>query len=110
MPQFVDFKGLTAHTMSADVSSDALYAADFVYWSALIKWTGSPTGNVSIQGSVDNVTWVDITGTVTACGGSSGSVTYDNQAPTALPYLRLHYAFTSGSGALTGIVFIKTGA
>ncbi len=106
----MDFKGLTGHTMAADVSSDALYAADFVYWAALIKWTGVPVGNVSIQGSIDNVTWVDIDGTIQACGGADGSVTYDNQAPTGLPYLRVHYAYSSGTGALTGTVFIKTGA
>ncbi len=110
MPQFVVFQGLIGHSMTADVHSAPLNMKDFVYWSALISWTGSPVGNVSIQGSVDNVNWVDITGTVTACGGSSGSVTFDNQAPTGLPYLRVFYDFTSGSGSLTGTVFIKTGA
>lgn len=110
MPEFVDFTLLSAHSMSADVSSAAQDTRRYVYYAMQFTWTGSPVGNVSVQGSVDQSTWTDITGTVTACGGSSGNLLVNTTAAIGLPYIRAHYAFTSGTGALTVNVCTKTGA
>jgi hypothetical protein len=62
-------------------------------------WTGTPVGTIKVMGSIDNVNFYIPIDSI-ATGGESGSRTYE-LAETSLPWVRIEYAFTSGSGTLS---------
>ena len=70
-----------------------------------VHWTGTPTGTINIQGSVDNSTWdtldpASFTPPIINPAGSAGGQLI-NLALTPFPYIRLIYTAASGSGTMT---------
>lgn len=74
-------------------------------------WTGTPTGTIAIQGSIDysqgltsvisSGTWVDMGISVSnPPAGSVGSVLID-VGMTGVPFIRLVYTNASGTGTLS---------
>lgn len=103
----------TAADLSADATSEVTgikYQDNICYQCSL---TGAPVGILYVQGSIDYVpgayntspprnagNWVNIT---SATISAADDVIFDlNQIP--LPYIRLFYDSTSGSGAIDAIV------
>lgn len=81
-----------------------------------IAWTGTPTGTLSVQGSVSaaidqpsvTVAWNDLTfnPAITQPAGSAGGYLINlNQFP--FPYLRFKYVNASGVGVLSVFLFLK---
>lgn len=79
--------------------------------SIQVIWTGTPTGTFSVQGSLDyflgpdgkpgNVgTWDDMGISVTAPSGSAGKALVDITI-TGIPWVKIVYTNTSGTGTLT---------
>lgn len=71
------------------------------------NWTGSPTGTFVVQGSLDygiagsSATWVDLDIDISGqpTGLSGGNVMIDG-IRTGLPYMRLKYTNSLGTGSL----------
>lgn len=66
-----------------------------------VSWTGTPTGVLSVQCSVDAANYIDLTfnPAITQPSGSAASYLIDlNQVP--FPYVRVKYVNSSGSGTL----------
>ena len=73
-----------------------------------ISWTGTPTGVISIQGSVDGVNFASLTFSpaITQPAGSANSILVNlNQFPW--PYLQVQYVNSSGSGTLNVLLCSK---
>lgn len=64
-------------------------------------WSGTPTGTIAIQGSVDNVNFVTVppSPAISQPAGSAG-VLLANYAQLAFSYLKVTYTAGSGSGTL----------
>lgn len=63
-------------------------------------WTGTASGTISVQGSVDNITFSDMglgIGNVAGVAGNS----FIDLTQTAADYVRLVYTNTGGTGTLT---------
>jgi len=75
-----------------------------------VVWTGTPTGTLSVQISLDptNLGWVSIPFTSpTQPSGSGGSDYFEVNQSTAA-YVRLIYTAASGSGTLNAKIAIKS--
>lgn len=102
---------INATSMAATITSDAV----LLEWEDNIGiqavWTGSPVGTLDVQVSLDptNLGWqsVPFTPTPTAPSGSAGSDWFEiNQSPAG--YVRLVYTRTSGTGALSAKIALKS--
>lgn len=74
----------------------------------ILSWTGtSPVGTVTISGSNDNSTFVDLDfGSTISISGNTGSDLLNiNQFPCA--YIRIKYTKGSGTGTLTASMTTK---
>jgi len=89
--------------LSTDIASNAINVARCIAYSIQIVFTGSPTGEFKLQGSLDDdgdpTNWTDITGSeesVTA----AGDLLWNAQG-VGYKYVRLVYTSTSGTGTMT---------
>lgn len=101
--------------MSGDLTTAAIDVRSFPYAAMQAVWTGSPTGTFTVEGSIDNVqnpsqvtNWFDTGTTVNSPGGSADS-TLINLQGVGFAWLRLKYAFSSGTGSLDILMFAKSG-
>jgi len=112
MKQKQSIKILSAGDMSGNLTSKVYPIEYFDNIAIQMNFTGSPTGTFAVQVSLDHLqdafgnvlnagNWVSIVfsaGTPVA-SGSAGSIAIDI-LPTAFPYIRVTYAFVSGTGSL----------
>lgn len=93
------------------VSSTTVYTSEIFNMSNLdnmglqVKFTGTPTGTLTIQVSVNNSTWdtlptADINPSVASPSGSATDTVYSIKA-TPFPYLRVSYTNASSTGTLS---------
>lgn len=93
--------------LSANLTSDPVDMQYMDNAGISVAWTGTPTGTISIQGSLDYKptdppragNWFDLTfdPALSQPAGSSGSILVNvNQLP--YPWLRVNYVSASGSG------------
>jgi hypothetical protein len=85
--------------MSANITGDStniLYTDRVAYQ---LSWTGTPTGTFTVEGSNDELVWVNLPldPAVTAAGSADDAVI---EVETALKFIRLLYTRSSGSGTL----------
>ena len=66
----------------------------------IVCTTSDAVGAVAVQSSVDNQTWVDIPIGLTALAGANQDYFIDLQV-TAIPFFRVAYTRTSGTGTMT---------
>lgn len=97
--------------MSGDVTGPAVQMSFMDNVGIQVKWTGTPTGTLDVQVSLDpmNLGWqsVPFSPTPTQPAGSSGTDWYEvNQSPAA--YVRLIYTRMSGTGTLNAKIAIKS--
>jgi hypothetical protein len=78
-----------------------------------IKCTGTPTGTVAVQGSVDYdsqspnaASWFDLPLNLDALAGSAQDYVIDI-LETAIRALRINYTSTSGTGSMTATISAK---
>lgn len=102
---------MTDVAMTANANSLPVFMKQEFMASLQAVWTGSPVGNFTIETTLDEghvnpdgtvsglVNWDTYTGSSQAAGGSTGVFTW---RLTSVPdrWVRLHYAFTSGSGTV----------
>lgn len=73
-----------------------------------ISWTGTPTGTITIQCSISNVTYYSLTFTpaLTQPAGAAGGYLIDlNQIP--FPWVQISYTNATGTGVLNAWTFYK---
>lgn len=65
------------------------------------SWTGTPTGTLSVEGSIDGINYSDIGASIpTQPAGAAGSVLL-NLVDLQFRYARMSYTNATGSGGLT---------
>lgn len=108
MPKELSRQLLSNVSMSADITSTDMAIEGYPFYSMQFSWTGTPTGSVEIQASVDHVNWSTVAGSATNTGGTAGSVLIDYDG-SAVRYVRAHYTFGSSTGSLSVVLFAKSG-
>jgi hypothetical protein len=90
--------------MTADRTSSSKEVSEVGGFAVHFVWSGSPVGNLILQGSNDNVNFVAVQ--TQAVGGSAGQwlINIERQH---YKYARLFYEFTSGSGTLNARMTAK---
>ncbi len=92
---------MTASLVSSSfmINNSNIFAMQFI-------WTGTPTGTLSVMGSLDGVNY-NVSLATHAIAGAAGTYTFDLAATAGLVttcgWVRGQYAFTSGSGTLTTV-------
>ena len=104
---------VAGHTMGADFASDAVQLLWEDNAAIQFKWTGTPTGVLTIQTSLDpsNLGWFTETFTSpTQPAGSASGYVYKGGplAQTAMGYIRFTYTYTSGAGTLYAKIAAKS--
>lgn len=87
-------------TGTAVITSAVLDILSLVNVAFQLKWTGTPNGTFSVQGSQDNVTFNDIGATISPAVGSADSRLI-NISGVAFRYIQVVYTNTSSTGVLT---------
>lgn len=106
---------LSAGSMAATISTNGADVSSLPYGAVEFVYTGTPTGTIKIEGSIDNVpsassvvTWYDTGVSVTGPSGSAGSQLV-SMTLMGYKWLRATYTRVSGTGALTVNFFAKGG-
>lgn len=82
--------GSNINGSSVDISEVRGYAVHFI-------WTGTPTGDVSVEASNDNSNFTQV---YTAATGGAAGQSLTNQPNVAYRYIRVKYTRSSGTGTL----------
>lgn len=115
MKTISDALNLTATDMSANLSSEAVYVGLAFNSCVQVVWTGTPTGALKVQASLDagqpngqteaqravGVTnWTDVPSMSTSIAGAAGSALYELK-DLAYNFVRVVYTASSGAGTVT---------
>ena len=92
---------VVAGAFSADLLGPSIDAAQFrsVSMTVVNNATNTPVGNLFIQGSNDNVTFVNITAATAVSGAESNVLEITSLAAR---YVRLFWDYSSGGASSTG--------
>jgi len=107
LPKFALINGGNM-TGTATINSPAVFIENIDNIGLQVSWTGTPVGTITINGSIDGVTYssFDFSPTLAQPAGSPGSYLVSiNQAP--FDYLQVSYTNASGSGSLTVFILGK---
>lgn len=102
---------LNAISMGASLVSLPTSLEKFDRCNLYINCTGTPTGVLTVQYSPDydpnkpsaSATWIDLSFGLTALSGSPQDYVIDI-VETSIPWIRVKYVRSSGTGAITAIV------
>jgi len=95
--------GNMASTITSD-STNILHTDRVGYQ---LVWTGTPTGDFTVEISNDETTWTELTlSTAITAAGSADNAYID--AETSAKFIRFKYTATSGSGTLQAHVTAKS--
>lgn len=114
LPTFLVSSPTTASTSMAASLQSAPYRIPNSYICAMsFAWTGTPTGTLTVMGSVDGVNY-NIQLATHATGGAAGNYAFDLASTagqqTTCGWIMGVYTFTSGTGTLTSVVAAQKGA
>lgn len=99
--RIVQKKGfVSAQTIAGNYSSPALEVSHLIVASLEYVVTGTPTGTLKAQASIDGVVWYDLATLTAALAGAAASGLW-NLSDMGYKYVRVTYVFTSGTGVLT---------
>lgn len=94
---------LSSQSLAASFNSAATNAQflDRICYS--VSWTGSAVGSLIAQGSIDNVNFANLDMNAITLNNATDNAILDIQV-TALPYVRLAYTRSSGTGSMSGYI------
>jgi len=97
---------VSSAAMTGNVTSGAALLDHMGLAAVHAVWTGTPTGTLKAQASLDGANWIDIPSVTQSLAGSAGGVLWQL---TDIGYnnLRVVYTFSSGTGSLTVFVNAK---
>lgn len=101
MSFYANFKLVDAHSMGASFQSIAQALEHYTIYSVQAVYTGSPVGTITLAASNNGTDWDTIAGSSQAI--SAAGSTMFNVTGAGYLYVRLEYAFTSGSGTVTAV-------
>lgn len=109
--QTVQGAPIRAYSMAADIASDPVTLTFEDNTDIQCKWTGTPTGVLAVQISLDptNLGWQTVSfgpAPDQPAGSASGNYFSINQTGTA--FIRLIYTRTSGTGTLSAKISAKS--
>jgi len=96
--QDITFSDETSASLAASVTSDIIVFMGTVF-SIQVVYTGSPTGTVKLEYSLDKTNWSDVAGSDDTISGSCNTLW--SLVNMAVPYVRIVYTRTSGTGTMT---------
>lgn len=99
---------VTGASMGADVTSDVYDTRDYDRVALQVVWSAgaTPVGTVAIQGSLDGTNFVAMNvGTLSVAGNADHMVV--DLTEMSLPFIRVLYTRTSGSGTMNVFLFGK---
>jgi hypothetical protein len=94
------FPSQTLDTNSTSESTNTQFFDRVCY---ALDWTGSAEGTILVQGSVDNVNFSNLDMNPIVMNAEDDSAVIDIQT-TSLPYVRLSYTSTAGTGTLNAVI------
>ena len=99
----------SAQSLSADFTSATIDARYYQHVTIQLIWTGTPTGNFTIEVSNDEgpipTNWVTVASSTQAAGGAAGSKNYEPSGGYA--WYRVFYDSSSSTGTLTANACLK---
>lgn len=105
---------INAANMTGTINSEAIWLQSIYAYAIQASWTGTPTGDLSLEVSSDVTndpasvaTWTTYTGTSQSTAGAAGNHMWD-VTEAGHKWVRVKYVHTSGSGTLT-VVFNAKG-
>lgn len=109
------FQNIIAGNMSADVYSSVTNIKWLDNLVVQLGWTGSPVGAFAIEVSLDYLpgtggtvlnagTWTALTISPSPTAAGSADTAIIDLSQLSMPWLRVHYIRSSGSGTLTGYI------
>lgn len=100
---------VTNQSMAATFNSPSYEVKEVKTLAIQAVWSGggSPVGNIELQGSLDDITFTRIQGSVLSVDGNSGSNAWNVQ-DVGYPYIRVLYVRTSGSATMNIKISGKT--
>jgi hypothetical protein len=106
-------KFIAAQSMGADFTAALPSTLQVDLVGIQLNYTGSPVGVIEVQGSLDNVNfsslYLNVNGnpaTNIAIPTNTSPIAIDLYG-SAMPYLRIKYTRTSGTGSMDGFVTYK---
>lgn len=88
---------ISAGSMTGSLDSGQIDLTNVLGYAVQAVWSGSPVGNIIIEGSNNGVNYNSVS--TTAAGGGAGSLLVNNDGIHYV-FLKVIYQFTSGSGTL----------
>lgn len=101
----VFFAGVATGDLSTSINSDPIKIEFQNILSIQAIYTGSPTGQLLVQGSLDLTNWITFP-LVTKTIDAAGTHIWDFPT-TAIPYFRISYSRTIGTGTLQLLIHHK---
>jgi len=98
---------ITDGDMSGDITGTAVNIQNLDNLAIQLVFTGTPTGTFSVQGSVDNSTYIDVTLSPSPVASGSGDSILINMNNVAFTWIRVKYNRTSGTGTLNANIVAK---
>lgn len=86
--------------MGGSLTSPVIDVSKLNGWAVQFVWTGSPTGTIKVQASINGTDFDDVTDATTDTGGVAGKFTFNTAYPVSYPYIRMLYTRVSGTGSL----------
>ena len=83
--------------MSEDITGETLDCKNIVALFVQMIWTGTPVGNILLQGSVDGTLWTTLD---TIAGGGAAGNSEKRYTDVAFRKFRVFWDDTSGTGTL----------
>jgi hypothetical protein len=102
------YRLVNAESMGADVTSSSF---DITYTDNIgiqLIFTGTPTGNFYVQGTIDESNWSNLSFDATPTAAGAGDTHLLNISLAPYKKLRVFYDRTSGTGSLTVYVMAKS--
>lgn len=93
---------MSAGDMSGNITSSAQKVDQMYLFAVAAVFTGAPVGTLSLEWSPDNINWITYTGSAESISASGNFGWLISAVP--FEYIRLKYAFVSGTGSLKVIV------
>jgi type 1 fimbria pilin len=99
---------VSGQSLATSFSSASTACKRFSRIAYQVTWTGTAVGTLIAQGSLDNQNFSDLDMNQIVLNNASDSGVLDIQT-TAIPFVRLNYTSTSGTGSMTILVSAKEG-
>jgi hypothetical protein len=107
VPRTIDnYRVVVAQSLATSFNSAATNVQHMSRICYDVSWTGDAVGSIIVQGSSNQSNWTNLNMTAITMAGVTDNGLFDIQV-TGVPYLRLAYTSTSGTGTINAYVSAK---